>query len=147
MTIIHGANLNLLGTREPSIYGNESLDQINEYITNYFPTIEFIFFQSNIEGELINKIQEAANTSNAIIINPGAYSHTSVAIADAIAAIKIPTVEVHLSNIFARESFRHTSITGSKCLGTISGFGKYSYILGIEAVINYITKGSGLSSV
>lgn len=143
ITIIHGANLNLLGTREPSIYGNESLEQINRYIANCFPTIEFIFFQSNIEGELINKIQEASSTSNAIIINPGGYSHTSVAIADAIAAIKIPTVEVHLSNLFARESFRHTSITGSKCLGTISGFGKYSYILGIEAIIKHFTKENG----
>lgn len=145
ITIINGANLNLLGTREPSIYGNESLDQINHYIAKCYPLIEFIFFQSNVEGELINKIQEASNTSNAIIINPGGYSHTSVAIADAIAAIKIPTIEVHLSNLFARESFRHTSITGSKCLGIISGFGKYSYILGIEAIIKHFTKGNGLS--
>lgn len=140
ITIIHGANLNLLGTREPSIYGIDHLEQINEFIENHFPTIQFTFFQSNLEGELINKIQEASSASNAIVINPGGYTHTSIAIADAIAASNIPVVEVHLSNLFARETYRHTSITGSKCAGTISGFGKYSYILGVEAALKLATK-------
>lgn len=138
ITIIHGANLNLLGTREPTIYGNETLEQINQYISSEFTDIDFVFYQSNIEGELINKIQEASLKSDAVVINPGGYSHTSVAIADAIAASKIPIVEVHLSNIFARESYRHFSITGSKCIGTISGFGKHSYILGIEALLKLL---------
>lgn len=142
ITIIHGANLNLLGSRETSIYGNESLDQINHYIKKHFPSIEFYFFHSNIEGELINFIHEASNISDAILINPGGYSHTSVAIADAISATTIPVIEVHLSNLFARETYRHTSITGSKCLGSISGFGKHSYVLGIEALLNFFKKGN-----
>jgi len=142
ITIIHGANLNLLGTREPNIYGNERLEQLNQYILESFPSIEFDFFQSNIEGEIINKIQAASLNSDAIVINPGGYTHTSVAIADSIAASNIPVVEVHLSNIFARETYRQVSITGSKCTGTISGFGQYSYILGIKAALNLAKKGN-----
>ena len=139
-TIINGANLNMLGTREKNIYGSLTLNEINEKIKKHFPTINFTFLQSNIEGEIVNFLHETNKNAQAVILNPGAYTHTSVAIADAIAAIQIPVVEVHLSNIFAREPFRHNSITGSQCIGCICGFGWYSYILGIEAALNHLTK-------
>lgn len=140
IAIIQGPNMNLLGKREPHIYGSQSLEEIHHLIEQHFSDISFTFFQSNIEGELIDEIHRCANTCDAIIINPASYTHTSVAIADAIAAIDKPVVEVHLSNIHAREPYRHVSITGSKCKGIISGFGIWSYFLAVDA-IRYLLKG------
>jgi 3-dehydroquinate dehydratase-2 len=142
IAIINGPNLNLLGTREPDIYGNKTLEQINRDLTLMFPEIEFSFFQTNVEGEFINHIHNTAKNCDVFIINAAGYSHTSVAIADAIAAVKKPAIEVHLSNIFAREEYRRGSIIGSKCNGTISGFGWYSYVLAVEAAKNLLTKGN-----
>ncbi len=133
ITIINGPNMNLLGTREPDIYGSKSLTEINEEVKQLFPEINFTFYQSNVEGELINFIHESANKTDVLIINAGGYSHTSVAIADAISALKKPAIDVHLSNIFAREEYRHHSIVGSKCAGSIIGFGWYSYVLAVQA--------------
>lgn len=139
IAIINGPNLNLLGQREPAIYGSLTLNGILEKLSYDFPGIEFEHYQSNLEGELINKIQEIgfvnAGGVKGIVINPGGFSHTSVALADAIAVSKIPVVEVHISNIYAREAYRHSSITGSKCVGVISGFGYSSYWL----AVNYIS--------
>lgn len=134
IVIINGPNLNLLGKREPEIYGNKSFDDYFNNIKKQFPKIEFDYFQSNVEGEIINKIQKNGFTSFGIIINAGGYSHTSVAIADAISAVTCKVVEVHLSNIFAREDYRHNSIVGSKCIGSICGFGLNSYLLAIKAL-------------
>jgi 3-dehydroquinate dehydratase-2 len=133
--IIHGPNLNLLGTREPEIYGKDTLYDINEYLKRSFPDIEFKFFQSNIEGEIINEIHGARNSIDGIVINPGAYSHYSIAIRDAISGVKVPTVEIHLSNIYAREEFRAKSVIAGVCIGHISGFGKESYVLAVTALI------------
>jgi 3-dehydroquinate dehydratase II len=139
IAIINGPNLNLLGKREPEIYGSLSLSDIISKLKNDFKELEFVDFQSNLEGELINKVQEFGFTNgskrDAIIINPGGFSHTSVALADAIAACTIPVVEVHLSNIYAREEYRHSSITGSKCVGVISGFSYLSYWLAVNYII------------
>lgn len=134
ITIINGPNLNLLGTRQPEIYGSKSFDEFIPELKNLFPEIEFSFYQSNVEGEIINIIQEKRSGCDAIIINAGGYSHTSVAIADAISAVSCPVIEVHLSNIFSREEFRHYSIVGSKCKGSISGFGLNSYVLAVQAI-------------
>jgi 3-dehydroquinate dehydratase-2 len=136
--LINGPNLNLLGIREQSIYGNKSFDNYLQTLQNEYPDIEMEYYQSNIEGELINKIHERGFTSDGIIINAGAYTHTSVAIRDAISGVKSPVVEVHISNILTRESFRHESIIGPACLGSIMGFGLDSYRLGIEALKNHI---------
>jgi 3-dehydroquinate dehydratase II len=136
ITIINGPNLNLIGTREPEIYGKKSFDEFFMELKKQFPEIIFSFFQSNVEGEIINIIQKEGLNSDAIIINAGGYSHTSVAIADAISAIKCQVVEVHLSNIFAREEYRHNSIVGSKCKGSISGFGLNSYVLAVQALMH-----------
>ncbi|HYG52954.1 MAG TPA: type II 3-dehydroquinate dehydratase [Flavobacteriales bacterium] len=138
IAVINGPNLNLLGEREPAIYGSLSLDGIRKKLKADFPDIEFEHYQSNIEGELINKIQEsgfinAADTAG-IVINPGGFSHTSVALADAIAVSKIPVIEVHISNIYAREAYRHSSITGAKCTGVISGFGYSGYWLAVSYI-------------
>ena len=137
--IIHGPNINMLGTREPETYGKTSMVEINTTLENFAKSknIELEFYQSNIEGELVSKIQSAK--VDGIVINPAAYTHTSVAIRDAISAVKIPTVEVHLSNIHAREEFRHTSLTAAVCIGQICGFGANSYLLGLEAIIFVIT--------
>lgn len=130
--IINGPNLNLLGKREPEVYGNKTFeDYLNELKANY-PKAEIHYFQSNVEGELINKLHELGFTFNGIILNAGAYTHTSVAIADAIAAIKTPVIEVHISNIFAREDFRHVSYMGAKCVGSISGLGLKGYELALD---------------
>ena len=130
--IINGPNLNLLGKREPEVYGNKTFeDYLNELKANY-PKAEIHYFQSNVEGELINKLHELGFTFDGIIINAGGYTHTSVAIADAIAAIKTPVIEVHISNIFAREDFRHVSYMGAKCLGSISGMGLKGYELALD---------------
>jgi 3-dehydroquinate dehydratase-2 len=136
--LINGPNLNLLGIRETSIYGNLSFHDYFHILQSRFPAIELEYYQSNIEGELINKIHERGFDFNGIIINAGAYTHTSVAIRDAISGVKTPVVEVHISNILSRESFRHESIIGPVCLGNIMGFGLDSYRLGIEAIIEHI---------
>jgi len=136
--LINGPNLNLLGIRETSIYGNLSFQDYFHTLKSRFPEIELEYYQSNIEGELINKIHERGFNFDGIILNAGAYTHTSVAIRDAISGIKTPVIEVHISNILTRESFRHESIIGPVCLGSIMGFGLDSYRLGIEAIIEHI---------
>ena len=133
--IINGPNLNLLGSRETSIYGKQSFnDYLNELKTNY-SSVEIEFYQSNIEGELINKLQEIGFTYDGIILNAAAYTHTSVGIADAIAAIQTPVIEVHISNIYKREKIRHTSLISQNVEGVICGFGLKSYALALEALI------------
>jgi 3-dehydroquinate dehydratase-2 len=137
--VINGPNLNLLGTREKSIYGEKTLDEINFQVSEHAlkKSAEIIFFQSNIEGEIIDFIQKNRNC-NGLVINPGAYTHTSIAIRDAISGVAIPSVEVHISNIHSREEFRKNSYIAPVCIGQISGFGIYSYILGLDAIINYL---------
>jgi len=130
--IINGPNLNLLGQRETGIYGDLSFDSYMEEIVNNYPQHKFTSYQSNIEGEIINRLQEANLEVNAVILNAGGYTHTSVSIADAIRAIEIPVVEVHISNLLTREEFRHKSLIGSACIGSIMGFGLESYRLAIE---------------
>lgn len=134
--VLHGPNLNLLGSRENEIYGDLTLAEINKRIKKFAKEKGFVveFYQSNHEGELVTKIQEAKGTVDAMVINPAAYTHTSIAIRDALAAAKIPTVEVHLSNIYRREEFRQKSLTAPIALGVISGFGATSYLLGLQAV-------------
>jgi 3-dehydroquinate dehydratase II len=139
VTIINGPNLNLLGKREPEKYGTSSFEDYLLTLKSRFPAIVFDYFQSNVEGEIINEIQKSGFKSDGIILNAGGYTHTSVAITDAIAAVKSPVIEVHITNISAREEFRHTSLIGRSCKGTISGFGLDSYRLAVEAVIE-ITK-------
>ena len=129
--IINGPNLNLLGKREPSIYGSESFEDYFNYLKEKFPSIDLDYFQSNVEGELINKIHEVGFSYDGIIINAGAYSHTSIALADAIAAINTPVVEVHISNVFAREDFRQQSYLTKYTKGSITGFGLQSYELAL----------------
>ena len=136
--IINGPNLNLLGKREPEKYGNTSFeDYLGELKSNY-PDVSFNYFQSNIEGEIINQIQKTGFSSDGIILNAGGYTHTSVAITDAIAAVKTPVIEVHITNVLAREEFRHVSLIGRNCAGTISGFGLDSYRIAVEALIGII---------
>jgi 3-dehydroquinate dehydratase-2 len=130
--IVNGPNLNLLGKREPSVYGNQSFEEFFETLKNRFPDIELHYYQSNIEGELINKLHEVGFTFDAIIINAGAYTHTSVAIHDALGAIRTPAVEVHISNVYAREEFRHKSLITSKCIGMMTGFGMEGYALAVR---------------
>lgn len=137
--VINGPNLNLLKLRNPDYYGATDLNSIQEIIKNKFPDIEFVFFQSHDESTIVKSINEASSKFDGLIINPGGYSHTSVAIRDALEICKIPKVEVHLSNIQARENFRNKSITASVCDGYISGFKYYSYILGIFALLNLIS--------
>lgn len=136
IVIINGPNLNLLGKREKTIYGEISFDEYLQDLKSKFQNIEIEYFQSNSESDIINKLHECNDKNIGIIINPGAYGHTSIAIADAIASINSYCVEVHISNVYAREIFRHHSMISSKCIGTISGFGLMSYQLGIEALIN-----------
>jgi 3-dehydroquinate dehydratase II len=131
IAIINGPNLNLLGKREPEMYGSASFESYLDELKKKYTSIEFLYFQSNVEGEIINKLQELGFSYDGIILNAGAYTHTSLAIADAVAAIKTPVVEVHISNIFAREEFRHVSYLGAKCIGSISGFGLKSYELAV----------------
>ena len=132
--IINGPNLNLLGKREKNIYGEMDFDKFFKLLKDHFEDIEIDYYQSNVEGEIINKIHEIGFKYDGIVLNAGGYTHTSVAIADAIAAVKTPVVEVHISNVFAREEFRHISLIGPKCLGSISGFGLDSYRLAIESL-------------
>jgi 3-dehydroquinate dehydratase-2 len=133
--IINGPNLNLLGKREPSIYGSEGFEDYLIKLRSLYTIIEIDYFQSNVEGELINKLHEVGFSYDGIILNGGGYTHTSVAIADAIAAIKTPVVEVHISNIYAREEFRHVSLTGKNCAGVLTGFGMDGYRLAIESLL------------
>jgi 3-dehydroquinate dehydratase-2 len=133
--IINGPNLNLLGRREPEKYGYSSFEEYLLILESRYPEIVFEYFQSNIEGEIITEIQKSGFSADGIIINAGGYTHTSVAITDAIAAVKTSVVEVHITNIFAREEFRHISLIGRNCAGSISGFGLDSYRLAVEAFI------------
>ena len=135
IAIINGPNLNLIGTRETDIYGNESFERYFIKLRKKYETIDFDYFQSNVEGEIINELQSAGKKMDGIILNAGAYTHTSIAIGDAIAAIKIPVVEVHISNVYAREEFRKYSHISSKCTGTISGFGLKGYLLAVESFL------------
>ena len=130
--IINGPNLNLLGKRETSIYGDQSFEDFFESLKKRFPQVELHYYQSNVEGELVNKLHEVGFSFDGIVINAGAYTHTSVAIHDAIGGIKTPVVEVHISNIHARETFRHTSLITSKCAGMLTGFGMEGYALALE---------------
>ena len=136
ITIVNGPNLNLLGKREPEVYGNETFETFLENLIKMFPDIQFQYFQSNIEGELINAIQEYGFTTDGIILNPAGYTHTSVAIGDAVAAIPAAVVEVHVSNIFAREEFRKHSHVSAKCAGVISGLGLKGYELAVRYLID-----------
>lgn len=133
--IINGPNLNLLGSREPGIYGEESFLGFLDRLKSDYPNIEITYFQSNVEGEIINKIQETGFGYDGIILNAGGYTHTSVAIRDAIKAVKTPVVEVHISNVYAREEFRHKSMLTAVCVGVIAGFGLNSYKLAIESLL------------
>ena len=140
--VLHGPNLNLLSTREPDVYGTLTLTEVNLRLRDYaaqqhaagLPTVALRTFQSNSEGAIIDAIHEAQSWADGIVINPGAYTHTSYAIRDAIAAVGLPTVEVHLSNVYAREEFRRKSVIAPVCVGQISGFGWRSYLLGLEAL-------------
>lgn len=136
IAIINGPNLNLLGVREPGIYGNKRFDSFLDSLKQKFPEIEFSYFQSNVEGELINELQGRGFSGDGIILNAGGYTHTSVAIGDAIAAIKVPVVEVHISNIYQRESFRHLSHISAHAAGSIVGCGLYGYELGVQYLIH-----------
>ena len=140
--VIHGPNLNLLGTREPDVYGSVTIDDINKDLNKAAKSkgISLEIMQSNHEGDIVEKIGGSKGKFDAILINPAAYTHTSVAIRDAISAVSIPTVEVHLSNIYAREEFRHTSLIAPVAMGQVSGFGKMSYLLGLDAAISLINK-------
>ncbi len=132
--IINGPNLNLLGKREPEVYGNQSFEDNLRALKKRFPEADLHYYQSNVEGEIINKIHETGFSFTGIILNAGAYTHTSIAIHDAIAAIKTPVVEVHISNVYARESFRHVSLITSKCVGLITGFGMEGYAMAIQYI-------------
>jgi 3-dehydroquinate dehydratase II len=138
--VLHGANLNMLGKREPEIYGKATLEQIDRWLNNDARemNVEISCFQSNHEGVLIDQIHSAWQAQSGMLINPGAFTHTSVALRDAIAAVNIPTVEVHLSNIHRREEFRHHSFIAPVAIGQISGFGADSYRLGLRALVNHL---------
>ncbi len=135
IAIINGPNLNLVGTRETDIYGGESFEHYFNKLRKKYETVDFDYYQSNIEGELINELQSAGQKMDGIILNAGAYTHTSIAIGDTIAALKIPVVEVHISNIEAREEFRKFSHITAKCSGTIFGFGLKGYMLAVESFL------------
>jgi len=132
IAIINGPNLNLLGTREPEVYGNQTFEQYFGELQKKYPAIGFGYFQSNVEGELVNELQRAGSAADGIILNPGGYTHTSVAIGDAIAAIKAPVIEVHISNVQAREDFRKLSHVSAKAKGTIAGLGLKGYELAVQ---------------
>ena len=142
IAVIQGPNLNMLGVREQNIYGPMTLDQIHEQMkaTAAQNGIELEFFQSNLEGEIVDRIQECLGETDGIIINPAAYSHTSIAIRDALQAVSLPTVEVHISNIYKREEFRQTSITAAASTGVITGFGPFGYHLGLLSLTQIISE-------
>jgi len=132
IAILNGPNLNLLGVREPGVYGIQTFEAYLGLLRGKYPSVELSYFQSNVEGELVNKLHELGFSYDGILMNAGAYTHTSIAIADAVAAIKTPVVEIHISNVFAREDFRHVSYLGKNCAGSIGGFGMQSYELGLQ---------------
>ena len=134
--IINGPNINLLGKREPSIYGAVSFEDYYKKLTSLYPDIDFDYFQSNVEGEMINKIHEVGFSYDGIILNAGAYTHTSIALQDALRAVTTPAIEVHISNVHTREEFRHKSMISCACRGVICGFGLDSYRLAVEAFLN-----------
>ena len=134
--IINGPNLNLLGKREPEVYGDRTFEAFFEALQNRYPQVALGYFQSNIEGEIIDSLQQEGFSANGIVLNAGAYTHTSIGIGDAIAAIDSPVIEVHISNIYAREAYRHQSLLAGKCVGVISGLGLDSYRLAIEYFLN-----------
>jgi 3-dehydroquinate dehydratase-2 len=136
ISIINGPNLNLLGKREPEIYGNQDFETYFEKLKTKFPLVELSYYQSNVEGEIINKLQEVGFSHDGIILNAGAYTHTSVAIGDCVKAITTPVVEVHISNTFSRENFRHQSYISPNANGVIIGFGLKSYELAIQSFVN-----------
>lgn len=135
--VLNGPNLNLLGKRETDIYGDQSFDSFFESLRSSFENVELSYFQSNSEGAIIDKIHEVGYEIDGIVLNAGAYTHTSVAISDAIAGVTSPVVEVHISNIHKREAFRHHSYLAKNCIGVISGFGLHSYKLAIDAILNH----------
>ena len=134
--IINGPNLNLLGTREPDTYGDTSFQIYFEQLKTVFPTLEIHYYQSNVEGEIINKLHEVGFTYDGIVLNAGGYTHTSVAISDAIAAIEVPVVEVHISNVHAREDYRHHSLLAKNCKGVVTGFGLKSYEMAVDSFLS-----------
>ena len=135
--IINGPNLNLLGRREPGVYGSRSFDEYYDELRQRYPDVQFDYFQSNSEGELIDRLHAVGFTADGIILNAGAYTHTSVALHDAIRAITTPVIEVHISNVHQREEFRHHSFISAACRGVICGFGLDSYRLAVEAILMY----------
>ena len=135
IAIINGPNLNLLGVREKEIYGSSTFEDYYKTLQQKYTDVDFTYYQSNVEGELINKLHEIGFTYDAIILNAGAYTHTSIAIADAVAGIKTPVIEVHISNIFAREDYRHVSYLGKHCKGSLSGFGLNGYEMAVKSVL------------
>lgn len=135
IAIVNGPNLNLTGTREPQIYGKQRFEEWIPQLKKRFPDLDIVYFQSNVEGELINFLHQCHNAADGIILNAGAYTHTSIALADAIAAISVPCIELHLSNVWAREEYRKTSYIASKCIGSISGLGMEGYRLAVEYFI------------
>lgn len=134
--IVNGPNLNLLGKREPSIYGDQSFEAFFETLRKRFPDADLHYYQSNVEGEIINKLHQTGFTFDGIILNAGAYTHTSVAIHDAIGAITTPVVEVHISNVYNREEFRHKSLITSKCIGLLTGFGMEGYAMALSFLLS-----------
>lgn len=140
IAIINGPNLNLLGTREPAIYGTQTFDAYLLQLRERFANVELVYFQSNIEGELINYMHSCMGNAGGIVLNAGAYTHTSIALADAVAAVGIPVVEVHISNVLAREDYRKTSFIAAKCKGSISGLGLEGYALAVQ----YFIGGNGM---
>jgi 3-dehydroquinate dehydratase II len=134
--IINGPNLNLLGTREPEVYGSQNFENYLKDLKGSFKSIDIDYYQSNVEGEIINKLHQVGFSYDGIILNAGGYTHTSIAISDAIAAIQTPVVEVHISNIYAREEFRHKSIISKECIGMITGLGLEGYQLAVSYIIN-----------
>lgn len=132
--IMNGPNLNLLGTREPGVYGHETMDTCMKNLREQYPDITLEYYQSNVEGEMINKLQEVGFTYDGIVLNAGAYTHTSIALLDCIRSLKTPVIEVHISNVRAREDFRHQSVISAGCKGVIAGFGLDSYRLAVEAL-------------
>jgi 3-dehydroquinate dehydratase-2 len=136
--IINGPNINLLGKREPSVYGSRSFDDYLKELVERYPQVEFSYYQSNVEGEMINKIHEVGFDYDGIVLNAGAYTHTSIALQDAIRAVTTPVIEVHISNVHQREEFRHKSMISCACVGVICGFGLDSYRLAVEALLENV---------
>ncbi len=138
IAIINGPNLNLLGKREPGIYGNQSFEDYYETLKDAYPQVDFLYYQSNHEGSLIDKIQEIGFDYDGIVLNAGGYTHTSIALHDCIKAVKTPVIEVHISNIRKREAFRHVSMIEAACIKTFAGFGMESYRMGVDALLTSI---------